>query len=117
MDVLISIFSGGFLLIGGFLCISGGVGIMRFPDFYTRMHAVGITDTLGAALILIALMPLSTDFFVFAKLCMILLLTLLIGPTTSHVLAKAAMHNGLTPKVNLDAPEQVDDKEIGSSNS
>jgi len=117
MDLLITIFSSLFLLIGSFLCISGGVGILRFPDFYTRMHAVGITDTLGAGLILIALMLLSTDFFVFTKLCMILLLTLLIGPTTSHVLAKAAMHNGLNPKFNMDIDEQEDEKEMGSSNS
>jgi len=116
MDVLINIFSGAFLLIGSFLCISGGVGIIRFPDFYTRMHAVGITDTLGAGLILIGLMPLSTDVFVFAKLCMILLLTLLIGPTTSHVLAKAAMHNGLAPKLNSGICTQADEEGTGSLN-
>lgn len=100
MDIVVSILSGIFLLVGGFLCISGSIGILRFPDFYTRLHAVGVTDTLGAGLILLGLMLLSTDFLVIAKLVMILLLTLLISPTTSHVLAKAAMHNGLKPKLN-----------------
>jgi len=116
MDLLISILSGFCLLIGSFLCISGGIGILRFPDFYTRMHAVGVTDTLAAGLILIGLMLLSTDFFVFAKLVMILLLTLLIGPTTSHVLAKTAMHNGLKPKLHANAKRQVKDKEGSLSN-
>jgi multicomponent Na+:H+ antiporter subunit G len=81
-----------------FFCISGSLGLLRFPDFYTRMHAVGVTDTLGAIMILVGLMLLSTDFVVLAKLAMIILLTLLIGPTTSHVLAKAAFHNGLKPQ-------------------
>jgi len=100
MDVVIYIASGFCLLIGSFLCISGGIGLLRFPDFYTRMHAVGVTDTLGAGLILVALMLLSTNFIVLAKLVLILLLTLLIGPTTSHVLANAAMYNGLKPELN-----------------
>lgn len=106
MDVVILISSGLCLFIGSFLCISGGVGILRFPDFYTRMHAVGVTDTLGAAMILIGLMILSTDFLVFAKLVLVLLLTLLVGPTTSHVLAKAALHNGLKPRVDKGAAKQ-----------
>jgi multicomponent Na+:H+ antiporter subunit G len=98
MDIFITISSGFCLLIGSFFCISGSLGLLRFPDFYTRMHAVGVTDTLGAIMILVGLMLLSTDFVVLAKLAMIILLTLLIGPTTSHVLAKAAFHNGLKPQ-------------------
>lgn len=85
------------LLIGSFLCISGGIGILRFPDFYTRMHAVGVTDTLAAAMILIGLMFSSPDSTVVIKLMMILLLTLFVNPTASHALARAAMHNGLKP--------------------
>lgn len=100
------------LFIGSLLCISGGVGILRFPDFYTRMHAVGVTDTLGAGMILIGLMLYSPDFLTFSKLVMILLLTLLISPTTSHVLAKTAMHNGLLPKL-----AQKGKKEDSSSKS
>ncbi|PKG81653.1 sodium:proton antiporter [Colwellia sp. 75C3] len=112
MDIIINISGALFLLIGSFLCISGGVGLLRFPDFYTRMHAVGVTDTLGAGMILIGLMFYSPDFLTFSKLVIILLLTLLIGPTTSHVLAKAAMHNNLMPKL-----QQEDNiKETSSSN-
>jgi multicomponent Na+:H+ antiporter subunit G len=114
MDIVITISSSFFLLTGSFLCISGGIGLLRFPDFYTRMHAVGVTDTLGAGMILVGLMLLSTDLLVFAKLVMVLLLTLLIGPTTSHVLAKAAYHNGLMPK-GLNKLKQSDDKETTSS--
>ena len=115
MDMVITISSGFFLLMGSFLCFSGGIGLLRFPDFYTRMHAAGVTDTLGAGMILVGMMILSTDLLVFAKLVMVLLLTLLIGPTTSHVLAKAAFHNGLMPK-SLNNQKQNNNKETSSSN-
>jgi multicomponent Na+:H+ antiporter subunit G len=85
------------LLSGGFFCISGGVGMLRFPDFYTRIHAAGVTDTLGAGLILIGLMLQSTDLIVVLKLILVLLFGLLTSPTASHALAKAAMHSKLNP--------------------
>lgn len=113
--MIITISSGFFLLVGSFLCFSGGIGLLRFPDFYTRMHAAGVTDTLGAGMILIGLMIISTDILVFSKLVLVLLLTLLIGPTTSHVLAKAAYHNGLMPK-NLSNYDKNNDKDTSSSN-
>lgn len=110
MGMIIEIISGLFLLIGGFLCISGGVGILRFPDFYTRMHAVGVTDTLAAAMILIGLMLQSPDSLTLFKLVMILLMTLFIGPTASHALAKAAMHNGLKPLLPNGDADQPNNK-------
>ncbi len=97
MENLIGLSSDLCLLIGSFLCISGGLGILRFPDFYTRMHAAGVTDTLTAIMILVGLMLLSPETIVFIKLVMILLMTLFISPVTSHALAKAAIHNGLMP--------------------
>jgi len=95
-----SISSAVFLFIGSFLCISGGVGILRFPDFYTRMHAVGVTETLATAMILIGLMLQNPGGLVDLKLFIILLMTLFISPTASHALAKAAMNNDLKPKIN-----------------
>ncbi len=98
-DIVRESISALFLLIGSFLCISGGIGILRFPDFYTRMHAVGVTDTLGAAMVLIGLMLQSPDGLVVIKLSLILLMTLFINPSASHALAKAAIHNGLSPLI------------------
>ena len=71
--------------------------MLRFPDFYTRMHASGVTDTLGAGLILIGLMFQAGWSLVLAKLVLILLFILLTSPTSSHALAKAAMHSKLKP--------------------
>ena len=99
MEMVLDIISGGCLLLGGFLAISSGLGIIRFPDFYTRMHAVGVSDTLVTFLILVGLMLQMPEWLVLAKLIFILLMTLFINPSASHALAKAALKNGLMPKI------------------
>jgi len=86
-----------FLTVGGFLCVSGALGLLRFPDFYTRMHAASVTDTLATAFILIGLFLQTDAWLVQVKLAMILLFVLLTSPTASHALAKAALHGGLQP--------------------
>ena len=103
--------SGLFLLIGSFLCLTGGLGILRFPDFYTRMHAVGITDTLATAMILIGLILHNPDFMVDVKLVIILFMTIFISPTASHALANAARYDELS--MNKDSKS---DSELTSSN-
>ncbi|MBT8434512.1 MAG: monovalent cation/H(+) antiporter subunit G [Gammaproteobacteria bacterium] len=97
MDVIVNIGSALCLFLGSFLCFSGGVGIIRFPDFYTRMHAVGVTDTLGAGMILLGLMLQNPGGLVVLKLLLILVMTIVTGPVASHALAKAAFRNDLVP--------------------
>ena len=97
------------LLMGGsFFGISGGIGLLRFPDFYTRMHAAGVTDTLCAALILPGLMLQAGWGLVLIKLFLILALLLLTSPTATHALARAAFHSRLKPV--LDFPEEPPSK-------
>ncbi|NKF50805.1 monovalent cation/H(+) antiporter subunit G [Shewanella sp. WXL01] len=105
MSLFLEISSAICLFVGCFLCLSGGVGILRFPDFYTRMHAVSVTDTLGAGLVLLGLMLQTPSGMVLIKLILILVFTLFINPSASHALAKAALHNGLEPKQHKDADE------------
>ena len=112
MDTLMNITSALFLLMGSFLCISGGLGILRFPDFYSRLHAVGVSDTLATAMILIGLMLQNPGGLVVVKLLMILLMTLFINPTASHALAQAAMQNKLMPVLN----KKEDNEKVKSSN-
>ena len=86
------------ILLGGFLLISGGIGLLRFPDFFTRMHAAGVTDTLGAGLMLLGLMfQTQGQWQVLFELLLILLFILLTSPTASHALAKAALHHRQEP--------------------
>jgi len=85
------------LLGGSFFGISGAIGLHRFPDFYTRMHATGVTDTLCAALVLFGLMLQAGSTLLVAKLFLTLALLLLTSPTATHALARAAMHGKLRP--------------------
>lgn len=97
MEIFVNILSGACLVLGSFLIFSGGVGLLRFPDFYTRMHAAGVTETLATAFILFGLMLLAGWGIVLAKLVMILLFVLITSPTASHALAKSAQHGKLAP--------------------
>jgi|SRR5690606_5953657 len=100
MDMFMEILSGIFLLIGALLVLAGGIGLIRFPDFYTRMHATGVTDTLASTMIIIGMMLLNPGALVIMKLIIILLLILLTSPTAGHALAKAAFRSGLKPISN-----------------
>lgn len=91
-----------FLLGGAFFCIVGGIGMHRFPDFYTRMHASGVTDTLGAGMLLIglifqeALLP-GMSVLNMGRLLLILFFLYLTSSTATHALAKTAYHHGPKP--------------------
>lgn len=86
------------LLAGGsaFLLV-GAVGVLRFPDFYTRLHPAGLTDTAGAGLILTGLMVESGFNLVTAKLVLVLVLVVFTSPVSCHAMARAALAAGLEP--------------------
>jgi len=97
MNDWIDLISWGCLLTGCFFAISGGIGILRFPDFFTRMHATGVTDTLCAGLILVGLMFQAGWSAALLKLFLILAFLLLTSPTATHAIAKAALHGKQQP--------------------
>lgn len=91
------------LLAGGsFFSLVGGFGIVRMPEFFSRMHAGGITDTLGAGMVIVGLLFLSDGVLPFAKLLMILFFLLITSPTACHALAKSAISQGLMPELEND---------------
>ena len=75
----------------------GTLGLLRFPDPYTRMHAIAIGDTLGMGLIGFGLFLLSSSFILRIKLVIILSLFYLINPTMTHLIAKAGLIHGTMP--------------------
>ena len=85
------------LLAGGFFCMVGAVGMLRMPDFYTRMHAASVIETLGAGLLLLGLMLQAGWTLVAVKLLMVGVLISFASPTATHALARAAMVRGLKP--------------------
>ena len=82
---------------GAGFCLIGAIGVLRFPDVYSRMHSAGITDTLGALLVLLGLLPLAGFSLAGAKLVFILAFLWMTSPTATHALAKAARHGGVHP--------------------
>ncbi len=88
------------LVAGGLVGVVGAVGIHRFPDFYSRQHATGTTDTLCAILILLGLGLQAGISLAAFKIALIFLFLILTSPTATHALANAAMHGGLKPKTD-----------------
>jgi len=96
------------LLIGGAgFCIIGGIGLLRMPDFYARTHAAGITDTLGAGLLLAGLLLQAGPTLIGVKLVLIFAFLELVGPTAGHALFKAAYAHGIKVHEGDDVVAQV----------
>lgn len=83
--------------LGSAVYVVGAVGLVRMPNFYTRLHAVSVSDTLGAFLILAGLMIAGGLTLVTAKLAIVLFLLFLTAPFATHALAQTALHEGVEP--------------------
>lgn len=99
MDIVVTL-----LLICGLIFFSGGaVGIIRFPDFYSRLHPAGKLDTMGSLLIMIALSLFNLHHFSFdglltsLKIILIMVFVFLSSPTAVHGIVDAGVNAGLEP--------------------
>ena len=99
MTAILELLSNICLMLGGVLCITGGVGLLRMPDFFSRVHASGVTETLAAPLLLIGLLLQMEWSLDSVKVIMILFLVLATNPTATHAMAKATRHGGQRPLV------------------
>lgn len=88
---------GGLTAAGALLSIIGAVGMLRFPDVYTRIHAASVTDTGGASLLLLGLCLLAGPTATTLKLVLIWAFILLTSPAAANALANAAYSSGHTP--------------------
>jgi multicomponent Na+:H+ antiporter subunit G len=87
----------GLLAAGVFFVLAGVVGVLRLPDFYTRLHAMGKCDTLGVGLIVVGLGLQHGTFHDVVKMLLLLLFVGLANPTSTHALGRAALRSGLRP--------------------
>jgi len=115
-ELLLNIASAGLLLIGGGFGLIGGLGLFRLPDFYTRLHAAGITDTLCAICIGAGLILQSGFSLLTLKLLLILMFLLFTAPTATHALSRAAMIDGLRPVLAEDS-ESLEEQHQGRASS
>ena len=102
---MLDILSWGLLLGGAAFILIGAIGLLRFPDFFTRLHAVSVCDTMGAGLILAGLMLQGGLSLVTVKLILMFYFMIFTGPTAVHALADAALQGSLKPLVDDDKPE------------
>ena len=97
MADLINTMSSVLLVIGAIFFFAGTVGLLRFPDVYTRLHALTKADNLGLGLIVFGLAIQSQSWAITGKLILVWLLVLLASASVSHLVARAALRRGVSP--------------------
>ncbi len=97
MTFAVEILSWLLILLGSFFAIIGGIGFLRMPDVYTRMHAGSLVDTVGAGFLILGMMLQAGLSLVTLKLLFLLALFFFIGPVVTHALAQAALHEKIAP--------------------
>ncbi|MEM1389651.1 MAG: monovalent cation/H(+) antiporter subunit G [Pseudomonadota bacterium] len=91
------------LLVGAILGIIGAIGMLRFPDVYTRVHAASVIDTGAMTVAIVGMALLAPTWNIAFKLAAIWLFLFITGPTSSHALVNAAYKAGLQPLIGAEA--------------
>jgi multicomponent Na+:H+ antiporter subunit G len=102
VTLLVEIASWVCILLGSFFTIVGTVGLVRFPDVFTRMHAASVTDTLGVGLLILGMGLQAGLSLVTLKLFFLLALFFFTGPVVTHALAQACLHENIRPLLSQD---------------
>jgi multicomponent Na+:H+ antiporter subunit G len=108
MQTALDIMSWILLTAGGGFVLVGGIGALRMPNLYTRMHAASVTDTMGAVLVLGGIMVQAGLTLATIKLAAILLFLLITSPTSSYALAHSALLAGIKPDAGREADREDD---------
>ncbi len=83
------------MVIGSIFCLLATIGILRFPDLYTRLHAASKAGPLGVGLILLGAGIASGDVLIFARSLLGLVFLILVSPVSAHLLARSALKSGV----------------------
>jgi multicomponent Na+:H+ antiporter subunit G len=112
IDIAIDVLSWILIVVGSACVLIGGIGGLRLPNFYTRIHAASLTDSMASILIFAGMMLQAGLTLATLKLFAILLFLLLTGPTATYALANAALLSGLKPDAGTasDKPEESSEK-------
>ena len=97
MDVVVTTSSYLAIGLGVVALLIGSLGLVRLPDVYARIHAVGMIDTAGASLIILGMVIHSGFTLVSAKLILIGVFMFFTSPISTHALARAAHNMGVVP--------------------
>ena len=97
MNLVLDIFVIACLSAGAAFFVAGTIGLLRFPDLYTRLHALTKADNVGLGLIVLGLATQAASITAALKLIVIWLLVLLASSSAGHLIARAALRNGVRP--------------------
>ena len=97
IDTIVLGLSWIFIILGSIFAIIGAVGTLRFPDFWSRLHAASITDSGGMILLIIGMCLQAGATLITVKLLIIGIFLFITGPTATHAIANAALVTGLRP--------------------
>ena len=97
LDHILNFISLAFIIAGAFFMLSGSLGILRMPDFFTRIHPSGVIDSFGAPLILIGVAVHFGFSLISGKIILLVLFLLITNPTATHVLSQSAIVGKLKP--------------------
>jgi multicomponent Na+:H+ antiporter subunit G len=89
--------SGVVVAIGLLVMAGGALGLLRFPDLYTRLHAANVADVAGPVIVVVGLAIVAPDWAVTVRLALLAALLVAVGPTLTHLVANAAHAAGLAP--------------------
>ncbi|MFQ5916460.1 MAG: monovalent cation/H(+) antiporter subunit G [Candidatus Binatia bacterium] len=100
MEIVYEVLTFAFLAGGSFFALTAAVGLLKMPDFYTRAHPAGKSDTLAQTLIMAGLLvhTFHSELFGFQagiKLALIVFILFITAPTATHAITKAAHVSGL----------------------
>jgi len=110
LETVVHILSWVLIVSGSFFVIVGAVGILRFPDFWSRLHAASISDSAGVILLLLGMAMQAGLGLITIKLFIILAFLFITGPTSTHAVANAALVSGLRPKSTVAGDDDPDTK-------
>ncbi|MGO4394497.1 cation:proton antiporter [Variovorax sp. M-6] len=97
MKTIADIFTIVAVVAGAFFFIAGTVGLLRFPDTFTRLHALTKADNLGLGLVVLGLLPQMDGVLAGLKLILVWLMVLLASATVSQLIARAVRRGGPKP--------------------
>ena len=97
--MIIDLLSDICLLLGGIFTLTGAIGLLRLPNFYTRLHAASVTESLAAPLLIIGIILDTGLTLDSAKLVLIIGIMVVSNPTITHALCRAAAHGGNSPEM------------------
>lgn len=97
MDTVLEVASWILIAAGSFFIVVGALGLIRMPDVFSRMHAAGMIDTMGATLLFSGMALTAGLSLVTLKLLVLWLLFIFVSPVVGHALARAALYGGVRP--------------------